>query len=62
MAIKRVYFTRNISGYMDLPVWHTDKAVRDIITRSFKYVGVGKVNKDQVFIHKIHLLKQRAWV
>ncbi len=52
---KRVYFTRNISWYVDLPESTTPSEVAHILQGSIKTVGITKINKDQTFIHKSHL-------
>lgn len=55
MATKRTYFTRNISGYIDLPASKTADEISRAIQCSVCTVGI-KVNKDQSFIHKSHIV------
>lgn len=56
MATKRTYFTRNISGYIDLSANKTADEISRAIQCSICTVGV-TLNKDQSFIHKSHIVK-----
>lgn len=55
MATKRTYFTRNISGYIDLPASKTADEILRVIQSSICTVGI-KVNKDVSYVHKSHIV------
>lgn len=59
MATKRAYFTRNISGYVDVPVTHSNQQITDLVESSIKTIGL-TVNSANTFIHKIHLPKRKV--
>ena len=59
MLTKRAYFTATISGFADVKEHIEKKDIEKVIASSIRTIGL-RVNKKELFIHKIHLPKQRT--
>lgn len=60
ISMKRIYFTRNISAYVDVPASFTPAEVTRLIQSSIRTVGLWIVNKDTTIIHRNHLLTPKV--